>query len=228
MDGDDTRNSVVENRIGYVFTDKSLLTEALTHSSYASENDVVSYERLEFLGDAVLEMAVTADIFSALGDASEGRMTRVRAAIVDAETLASVSRIVGLPEAMRLGVGEERNGGRDRSSIQADVVESVLGAVFVDGGADAAFSVVLVIMGDAIAMSVESLDVVDSRSALQERLGKSGSTVAFTYERTGPDHDPRFTATAFIDESEAGSGSGTSKKTAAIDAARRILRTLGE
>lgn len=226
MGTDETTIDVVERRIGYEFKDRALLATALTHSSYASERDVDSYERLEFLGDAILGMAVTVEIYLAREDAPEGDMTRIRASIVDETTLASVARVIGLSEAVQLGVGEERGGGRQRSSTLADIVESIIGAVYVDGGVDAAFGVVERLMGDAINRSLDSLGVKDSRSKLQERLGKTGRSVVFTYEQSGPDHDPVFTAAAVVDEVDAGSGSGRSKKAAAIAAARDVLDSM--
>ncbi len=214
---------MVQRTIGYHFSDTALLTTALTHSSYASENEVESYERLEFLGDAVLELAITVEIFGALEDASEGRMTRIRAAIVDEATLAVVARHIGLPAALRLGVGEDRSGGRDRASIQSDVVESVLGAVYLDGGAQASLDVVLRLLGDTVADRLASSQVSDSRSRLQEHLAQRGQVVSFEYERSGPDHAVVYTAKASVDGHVIGTGSGGSKKTAAIDAARAAL-----
>ncbi len=214
---------MVQRTIGYHFSDSALLTTALTHSSYASENEVDSYERLEFLGDAVLELAITLEIFGALDDASEGRMTRIRATIVDEATLASVARRIGLPAAMRLGVGEDRSGGRDRASIQSDVVESVLGAVYLDGGAQASLDVVLRLLGETVADRLASSQVSDSRSMFQEHLARKGQVVSFDYERSGPDHSVVYTATASVDGHVVGTGTGASKKTAAIDAARDAL-----
>ena len=106
----------VERAIGYRFNTPELLVTAITHSSFASENDVESYERLEFLGDAVLELATTQRIFELLDDAPEGRMTRIRASVVDEATLALVSTEHGLESSIRLGVGEDRNGGRDSAT----------------------------------------------------------------------------------------------------------------
>ncbi len=214
---------MVQRTIGYHFSDSALLTTALTHSSYASENEVDSYERLEFLGDAVLELAITLEIFGALDDASEGRMTRIRATIVDEATLASVARRIGLPAAMRLGVGEGRSGGCDRASIQSDVVESVLGAVYLDGGAQASLDVVIRLLGETVADRLASSQVSDSRSMLQEHLARKGQLVSFDYERSGPDHAVVYTATASVDGHVVGTGTGASKKTAAIDAARDAL-----
>ena len=213
----------VQNAIGYRFGDPRLLVTALTHSSYASENDVESYERLEFLGDAVLEMATTQRIFAALEDASEGRMTRVRAAIVDEATLASVARAVGIPTAIQLGVGEDRNGGRDRSSIQSDVVEAILGAVFLDGVSEKAFAVVFHLLGDEIADRLAAPQNTDPRSSLQEELARDGKIVSFDFVRSGPDHAVVYTATATVDGEAVSTGSGASKKSAAIDAARAAL-----
>jgi ribonuclease-3 len=213
----------VEAAIGYQFGDSRLLAVALTHSSFASENDVESYERLEFLGDAVLELATTQRIFELLGDATEGQMTRLRAAVVDEATLAAVAREHDLPESIRLGVGEARNGGRDRQSIQSDVVEAILGAVYIDGGAEAAFGVVLHLLGDALSARLAAPNISDARSILQELLARDSSTVVFEYERSGPDHAVVYTATATVDEKAVGTGTGPSKKSAAIDAARNAL-----
>jgi ribonuclease III len=221
--GDTDGLDLVQETIGYRFSDISLLVTALTHSSYASEHDVESYERLEFLGDAVLELAITAEIYGALQGASEGRMTRVRAALVDEATLAGVARSIGLPAAIKLGVGEDRSGGRDRSSIQSDVVESIFGAVYIDGGVDAAFDVVRRLLGDTVADRMAASQVSDSRSSLQEHLARTGRVVSFEYERSGPDHDTIYTATAYVDGKVIGTGSGGSKKTAALHAARAAL-----
>lgn len=213
----------VETAIGYQFDDPQLLTVALTHSSFASENDVESYERLEFLGDAVLELATTQRIFELLGHATEGQMTRLRAAVVDEATLAGVAREHDLQTSIRLGVGEDRNGGRDRLSIQSDVVEAILGAVYVDGGTEVAFGVVLHLLGDAISVRSTAPDVSDARSSLQEFLAQDGRTVSFEYERSGPDHAVVYTAAATVDGIIVGTGSGPSKKSAAIAAAREAL-----
>jgi len=150
-------------------------------------------------------------------------MTRVRAALVDEATLAGVARSIGLPAAVKLGVGEDRSGGRDRSSIQSDVVESIFGAVYIDGGVDAAFDVVRRLLGDTVADRMAASQVSDSRSSLQEHLAQTGRVVSFEYERSGPDHDPIYTATAYVDGKVIGTGSGGSKKTAALDAARAAL-----
>lgn len=217
--------STIEAAVGYQFLEPAILLTALTHSSYAAENSVESYERLEFLGDAVLELAVTEKIYEALPGATEGRMTRVRAAIVDESTLAKVARSIGLAEVIRLGVGEDRAGGRDRSSILSDVLEGVLGAVYVDGGPEAASRSVILLLGDEIADRIATSHVVDDRSALQEQLARSGKLVSFAYERFGPDHAVTYTATAYVEGEVIGRGAGGSKKGAAIAAAKDALET---
>jgi ribonuclease-3 len=215
----------VERALGYRFNTPELLVTAITHSSFASENDVESYERLEFLGDAVLELATTQRIFELLEDAPEGRMTRIRASVVDEATLALVATEHGLESSIRLGVGEDRNGGRDRSSIQSDVVEALLGAVYVDGGSKAAFDVVLHLLGDTIVERLASPTVTDPRSSLQEQLASEGRVVSFVHKRSGPDHSVVYTATAMVDDEVVGTGTGASKKSAAIEAARKALET---
>jgi hypothetical protein len=133
----------IETALGHSFSEPDLLLHAVTHTSFAAENHgATSYERLEFLGDAVLELSTTDVIFSLLAEESEGRMTKVRASVVDITTLAEVARTVGLADVVRLGVGEERSGGADRDSILSDTMEAVLGAIYVDGGFEAAHGVV--------------------------------------------------------------------------------------
>ena len=213
----------LEDRLGYHFNDVTLLSEALTHSSYSAENRTDSYERLEFLGDAVLELATTKLIFETLPDAPEGEMTKLRAAVVDKSSVASVGRELGVPEHIRLGVGEDRSAGRERESILSDVVEAILGAVFVDGGWTPSERLIRNEWAPIIAAKASSDGTTDPRSRLQEMLAKSKRTVVFTYQQSGPDHAVEFSATALVDGEPIGIGSGSSKKLAAIDAARAAL-----
>jgi ribonuclease-3 len=200
------------------------LIEALTHTSFASENDgVESYERLEFLGDAVLELVTTEIIYSKMADESEGPMTKVRAAVVDESTLAGIAASWELPSGLRLGVGEERSGGRERPSILSDVVESVVAAVHLDGGYGAAADVIERTWSPIIDTRIDAPDVRDSRSKLQELLAKRGQQLLFEYERSGPDHAVAFVASAIVDGVVIGTGTGGSKKAAAIDAASSAL-----
>lgn len=214
----------IEEAVGHRFTDGSVLVTALTHSSYASEHPAAnSYERLEFLGDAVLELITTQMIFGAVPNAGEGAMTKMRASMVDEPTLVEVARSWGLASGLRLGVGEDRSGGRERSSILSDVVESVIAAVYLDGGFDAAHAVVERAWAPILADRLERSDIRDARSALQEALAKSGRELTFQFSRSGPDHAAEFAATALVDGEAIGRGTGRSKKAAAIEAARDAL-----
>lgn len=215
----------IEAALGYSFDDRDLLVRALTHTSYAAENhDATSYERLEFLGDAVLELSTTDVIFSLLMDESEGRMTKVRASVVDITTLAEVARAVGLADVVRLGVGEARSGGADRDSILSDTMEAVLGATYVDAGFDTAHEVVRTLWEPIIVSRIEASVVTDGRSRLQELIAQRGGTVTFEYGRSGPDHAAVYTATVLVDGEAVGTGSGGSKKVAAIAASENALR----
>ena len=172
----------VESAVHHTFSDRSLLREALTHSSFAAENDrSPSYERLEFLGDAVLELVTTHMIFEAMEDGAEGEMTKIRASVVDEATLAEVGRSWGVDAAVLLGVGEERSGGRARDSIISDVVESLIAAVYLDAGVSAAEELIRRDWTPIVAERIRQPDVSDPRSRLQEVLARRGETVVFTY-----------------------------------------------
>jgi ribonuclease-3 len=215
----------LEDRLGYVFTDPSLLLEALTHTSFSAENSAPSYERLEFLGDAVLGLVTASTIFDSYPEAPEGEMTKLRAVVVDRHSLASVGRDLGIPDHIRVGRGEERSGGRDRDSIISDVVEAILGAVYIDGGWAEVARLVRDEWETVIDLRASSPATTDPRSRLQELLAKSRRVVSFSYEQSGPDHAVIFTATASVEDEAIGTGTGGSKKSAAIDAARNALET---
>jgi ribonuclease-3 len=219
----------IEMALGHSFADADLLVHALTHTSFTAENHgATSYERLEFLGDAVLELSTTDVIFSLLVDASEGRMTRVRASVVDITTLAEVARAVGLADLIRLGVGEARSGGAGRDSILSDTMEAVLGAIYIDGGYEVAHAVIAKLWTPIIASRVSAPMVIDGRSRLQELVAQRGGSVTFEYERTGPDHAAVYSATVLVDGETAGTGTAGSKKAAAIAASENALRRVGE
>lgn len=224
-----TSLDAIEEAIGFRFTKRQLLVEAMTHSSFAAEHmGEDSYERLEFLGDAVLELATTELIFTAMEGESEGPMTKVRASMVDEATLADVARSWKLPDAIRFGVGEARSGGRNRSSILADVVEAVIAAIHIDGGFAEATRVIERTWAPIVRARLAAAHVSDSRSMLQEILAKDGRTVSFDFVRSGPDHAVVFEASAIVNDEVIGSGMGGSKKVAAIDAARDALERAGD
>ncbi len=216
----------LEERLGYYFSDPSLLVEALTHTSYSAEHGAPSYERLEFLGDAVLGLVATQLIFESFPDAPEGEMTKLRAVVVDQRSLAMLGRGIGVTDHIRVGRGEQRSGGRDRDSIISDVVEALLGAVFIDGGWVPVERLIRDEWGPVIVEKASSAATTDPRSRLQELLAKSKRTVSFVYEQSGPDHAVVFSATALVDGDPIGAGTGSSKKSAAIDAARNALEEM--
>ncbi|MCZ7533430.1 MAG: ribonuclease III [Acidimicrobiia bacterium] len=221
-------HSDLEDALGHHFSDPGLLEAALTHSSYVAEHaHATSYERLEFLGDAVLELAATDIIFSRMEDASEGEMTKTRASVVDVTSLSEIARMIRVGEHVRLGAGERNSGGADRDSILSDVVEALLGAVYLDAGFEAAAVVVGGLWSDQITTKIGGAEVTDPRSLLQEHLARTGDTVTFEYDRSGPDHDTVFTARAIVGGETVGEGSGGSKKAAALSASAQALATIG-
>ncbi len=219
----------LEQAIGYRFQDLSLLQNALTHSSYANEcwhNSLLSNERLEFLGDSVLGMVVAEYLYRHFPDRPEGELTRMRADMVCETTLAAVARKVELGKHLRLGHGEEQLGGRTRSSILADAVESVIAASFLDGGLEAAVGIISrFILSD---VPVTKLHHVDYKTTLQELVQQKKNQI-LSYELTGedgPDHDKQFRVEVRLNGTVVGSGSGSSKKRAEQDAARSAIQGL--
>lgn len=217
----------LEAKLGYTFRNRSLLENALTHSSYANENkgSLGSNERLEFLGDSVLGM-VTADfLYKTHPDLPEGEMTRKRAALVCEESLAEVADRLDLGAYLLLGRGEEAGGGRDRPSIRADAVEAVLAAVYLDGGLAQARKIIQRFILDR---EREKGQNHDYKTALQELVQRESGRV-LTYRLTGesgPDHAKVFSMAVDLDGATIGSGSGRSKKEAEQMAAKAAIEKL--
>jgi ribonuclease-3 len=217
----------VETALGYRFRDRDLLRLALVHRSYASEADSPdSYERLEFLGDAVLQLVVTHYLYEAYPRLAEGEMAKVRAAVVDTTTLAGLAREFGLAEALLLGRGEERTGGRGKDSILADVVESLLGAVYLEAGYESVASLITRHWRDRIDRRAMAPGERDYKTRLQEKLAVEGRRPRYEIRETGPDHAKQFTAEVWADEKRIGVGTGTSKKRAEQQAAQDAATTL--
>ncbi len=215
----------LEETLGYTFHDRSLLENALTHSSYANENrfkGCQSNERLEFLGDSVLGM-VTADyLFRTHPDLPEGDLTRTRAALVCEESLVEVAKAWGLGEYLRLGKGENAGGGRRRPSIQADAVEAVLAAVYLDGGIGSARKIIQKYILDRESEKARNRDY---KTALQELVQRESGQV-LQYRLTGssgPDHAKIFTVEVDLNGATIGQGEGHSKKEAEQNAARAAI-----
>lgn len=202
---------------------------ALTHRSWCAEHgEPHSNERLEFLGDAVLAIVVTDHLFTTHPELPEGALAKIRAAVVNEAALATVAVGLELGDALRLGKGEDASGGRAKVSILADAMEAVIGAVYVDGGLEAARAVVLPLFEPLVrAAAVEGPGVGDHKSGLQELAARRGST-APVYEvgDEGPDHDKRFFARVLVDGVVVGTGEGRSKKGAEQEAARVALERL--
>jgi ribonuclease-3 len=212
----------LEERIGHRFGDPSLLEVALSHRSWCAEHPGhPSNERLEFLGDAVLGLVVTDALFERFPDEPEGQLAKARAAVVSAATLADVGSAMGLGEDLRLGKGEAASGGAEKSSILADAVEAVIGAVYLDGGLEPARALVIRQLDRRITEAASRPGARDYKTRLQELAAADGHRPpAYEITESGPDHLKRFHATVRIGGDIRGTGDGSSKKEAEQRAAR--------
>lgn len=218
----------LQGKIGYQFQDVALLQQALTHSSFANEqkiNKLNNYERLEFLGDAVLELVSSEFLFHENEDMPEGQLTRLRASMVCEPALAYCARDISLHSYILLGRGEEATGGRERDSIISDVMEAVIGAIYLDGGIENAKKFICrFVLSDL----EDKILFMDSKTLLQEEIQKK-NTAQLRYElvgETGPDHDKQFSVEAYLDGRLIGFGVGRTKKAAEQAAAYEALRKL--
>ena len=212
--------SRLEARLG-LGLDPELLDRALTHRSYAYENGgLPTNERLEFLGDSVLGLVVTETLFRAHPEFPEGQLAKLRAAVVNMRALADVARSLELGEFVRLGRGEETTGGRDKSSILADTLEAVIGAVYLSRGLDVAGSVVHRLFDSLIEESATLGAGLDWKTSLQElSAGLELGVPEYLVEESGPDHEKTFRAVVRVGAATYGDGTGRSKKEAEQQAA---------
>lgn len=215
----------LENEIGYQFKDKSLLKQALTHSSFSNEQKIrkrKNYERIEFLGDAVLELVSSDYFYRTYPEETEGNLTKMRAAAVCEQALAITARQLKLGSYMIFGKGEEANGGRERESIIADAVEAVIGAIYLDESLEEAKKFIYRFV-------LNDLDhkrlFYDAKSILQEHVQetKAGELVYELIREEGPEHDKLFVVEARLNDATIGSGEGKSKKAAQQHAAYDAL-----
>lgn len=222
------RGTPLERKLGAVLRDRSLWNLALTHRSYAYERGgLPTNERLEFLGDAVLGIVVTRRLYEEYPDRPEGDLAKMRAALVNMTVLADVSREIGLGSNVKLGKGEEMTGGRDKSSILADTLEAVFGAIYLDRGMKRVNRVILGLFLPRIRGQVEGGVVHDYKTALQELAAAKLSTLPeYSLSESGPDHSKRFEAIVLLGGSSYGAGSGRSKKEAEQAAARVAMERL--
>jgi ribonuclease III len=206
----------LERRLGHTFGDSQLLRRAMCHRSWVAESDDQhSNERLEFLGDAILGWVIADLVFDRFGDLAEGALTDLRKSVVNANALAEVAAELGIGDHLLLGRGEDSAGGRMKVSILSDAMEAVLGAVYLDGGRDAAFALIERLFIDRLERAVGTLDRLDYKSALQELLAHRGfPSPDYKIRATGPDHNKTFFASIKVAKQVVGEGEGRSKKTA--------------
>ncbi len=217
-----------ENIINYHFKNKNLLSKALTHSSFANELknlDAENNERMEFLGDAVLELIISHYIFNEFKELPEGELTKLRASIVCEGMLAKKARSLQVGSFLKLGKGEENAGGQDRDSILADTFEAVIGAIYLDGGYEPANNFVIGIMKDDISGMRNSFKAIDCKTHLQEFIQKTSKEPIeyITIDEKGPDHDKIFAVEVKHENKILGKGTGRSKKEAEQKAAYAAL-----
>jgi ribonuclease-3 len=215
----------LEDGLHIRFNQADLLRDSLTHRSYAFEHGgVTNNERLEFLGDAVLGLVVTDIIFSEFPHLPEGEMAKLRAATVNMGVLADVARELGLGPHLHLGRGEELSGGREKSSILADALEALLGAIYLDQGMETTRVVIAQLFAEYIRNHVEQGLVRDYKTTLQERSARRwGQVPEYRITSTGPDHAKRFEAKVYLGGELLGEGTGRSKKESEQEAAREAL-----
>jgi ribonuclease III len=226
-DNDEPRRALAK-RMGHAFGDETLLTAALTHRSYANEKGLeTNYERLEFLGDAVLDLVAAEWLYARYPAATEGKLTRQKSYLVSEPVLARTADGLGLGEMIQLGVGEARSGGRSKPSLLADALEAVIGALYLDAGLPKARAFVGELLEAAEAAQRESR-FRDAKSMLQETLQAEGRALP-RYVLTaseGPDHEKSFTVECRVRSTLLGTGAGRSKKHAEQAAAEAALRQL--
>ena len=221
----------VEAILGHVFKDKNILVTGLTHSSYANDylgNPTKGNERLEFLGDAILDMVIGAQLYFRFPERQEGFLTKLRAEIVCEDALGRVAEDTKLNEYMLLGRGEEAMGGRERYSITSDLIEALIAAVYVDGGIKAAEETVIKLMTPTLERVCREKLPADHKTRLQEHCQKNGGKAPEyrIVKEEGPDHDKTFTAAVYLGGNKLSEGVGKTKKEAEFAAAASALKKL--
>lgn len=222
----------IEKKINVKFSDPDLLKQAFTHRSYLNENRGLGLEhneRLEFLGDAVLELAVTKFLYDKFPEKPEGELTLYRAALVNTNSLSEVSSTLGLNDHLLLSKGEEADTGRARHFILADVFEAVIGAIYLDQGYDAAQKFIEANLFEKIDDVIAKKAWIDSKSLFQEKAQETmGETPMYkTLSEEGPDHDKKFIVAVYVGKEEMGQGEGKSKQDAEQEAAENALKAKG-
>ena len=218
----------LERNIGYTFTNKELLKKALTHTSYAYEHNVESNEKLEFLGDSILEFISSIYLFENYTNLREGEMTKVRATVVCEKSLYKVAKSHNFGKFLNLGKSEKQTGGENRPAILADSVEAVIAAIYLDGGLKEAQKFIIDNLKEEIKIASKNVGQKDYKTVLQEKLQEHGE-VKIEYiiiKESGPDHDKTFEAQVKCNKKELATGIGKSKKLAEMEAAKKALERL--
>lgn len=218
----------LEKSIGYTFKDKKLLKKALTHTSYAYENKLESNEKLEFLGDSILEYISSKYIYNNYRNLKEGEMTKVRAEVVCEDSLYKVAKRHNFSDFILIGKSEANSGGNFKPAILADSIEATIAAIYFDGGLDAAEKFIIDNLKEAIENSSKNVGMKDFKTVLQEKLQEHGDVyIKYTViKETGPDHDKVFTVKVELNGKTLATGEGRTKKHAEMDAARRALENI--
>ena len=218
----------IEEKIGHKFQNKKLLEKALTHTSYAYEKHVESNEKLEFLGDSILEFITSKYLYLKYPNLTEGEMTKVRATVVCEKSLHKIAKLHGFSDFLYLGKSEQLSGGRNRPAILADSVEAVIAAMYLDGGIESAEKFIIDNLKQEIEEATKNVGSKDHKTVLQEKLQEHGE-VKIEYEitkETGPDHNKNFEAQVKYNGKILAKGTGKSKKEAEMQAAKKALEEL--
>lgn len=217
----------LENNIGYKFKDIKLLKNALTHTSYAYEHNIPSNEKLEFLGDSILEFVSSEYMYNKYTNLKEGEMTKVRATVVCEKSLYKIAILHDFSDFLYLGRSEKITGGNKRPAILADSVEAVIAAIYMDGGLKPTKKFIIENLKDEIEMATKHVGEKDYKTVLQEELQKNGD-VKIEYKiikELGPDHDKTFEAEVCLNGKTLAKGKGKSKKEAQMQAAKKAIES---
>ncbi len=219
----------IEKSIGYTFKNRNLLKKALTHTSYAYENRVESNEKLEFLGDSILEYISSKYIYNNYKNLKEGEMTKVRAEVVCEESLYKVAKLHNFSDFILVGKSELNNKGNLKPAILADSIEATIAAIYFDGGLEKAEEFIINNLKTAIEDSTKHVGMKDHKTVLQEKLQENGDiSIKYTViDEKGPDHEKIFTVKVEVNGKELATGEGKTKKQAEMNAAGKALEKLG-
>lgn len=218
----------LEKSIGYTFKNKQLLKKALMHTSYAYEKQLESNEKLEFLGDSILEYISSKYIYNNYSNLKEGEMTKVRAEVVCENSLYNVAKSHNFSDFILIGKSEANTGGNQKPAILADSIEATIAAIYFDGGLEEAEKFIINNLKNAIEKSTKNVGMKDFKTVLQEKLQENGDVkIKYTViKETGPDHNKTFTVKVEVNGKELAIGEGKTKKHAEMNAAKKALERL--